>query len=218
MPKGGGGGGGGAAEGEQGMSKPRQKKPAPAAKPARLSAAERYGNKLLPAAARPPLTPIQRQAIKAYTGNYSKIVNRCLREGGKDCEQFSGLIDCLRSAFVGLAAFPDPVTVYRKITVRPHVVSPDAAGEILGPLRNAHAAGTTVRLKGFQSTSTNPKKMPSNLWNVHLKIIAKKGLDARPYASLKSEAELLLDHDSEFMVHEVREEGEFYYITLEQII
>lgn len=164
----------------------------------------------------------EQKAIASYTDRGYRALNRMLRDG-MDEEEIPdaalALHERLRGVFARLKPLPEPVTAYRGLSLDANELD-----GLLSHLESAYMAGKPVGLAGYSSTSLDPavadlyadggkdaRPGDSARSTVLFEISAVKGLPLGeelsrpdPVTGERSEAELLLDHDSTFDVAGIR--------------
>lgn len=164
--------------------------------------------------ARPHLEGRELAAVRDYSGELYEDVNAYLRTGkGAGDEFIEGTHAALQSAFAKARDLPEPVTVRRGMDVRR--IPPAERAKFLASLAAAAGSGGEVRLSGYTSTSTRPDAALAG--DTRVEIVARRGLDLKPYSDSPEEWEFLLDHDSRFRVLGLDESGGKRVIRLEQI-
>lgn len=164
--------------------------------------------------ARPHLEGRELAAVRDYSGQLYEDVNAYLRTGkGAGDEFIEGAHAALQSAFAKARDLPEPVTVRRGMDVRR--IPPAERKEFLASLAAAAESGGEVRLSGYTSTSTRPDAALDG--DTRVEIVARRGLDLKPYSDSPQEWEFLLDHDSRFRVLGLDDSGGKRVIRLEQL-
>ena len=177
-------------------------------------AAEAFPNHLLPDAARPQLSLDEANAAKQYAGaGYAKLNGMLYEKGavtpGSPQEK---LHKDLNRAIEKTSPLPQPIPVMRGLNLGVKSLS-----DYIDHLRGGATTGTPVGLAGYQSTSTAATQAFDG--NVKLHILAKQGLDLKPYSESAEERELLLAHNSSFRVHSMEQDGAGNWkIHLEQLL
>lgn len=184
-------------------------------------------NSLLPDSTRPPVLDMRAaEHVNNYTWGYDGAMNKALRATGepppgpfgaagtgtgkpdKDGPtMFKDLQDLFKNAGrIG----PPPVPVHRAIQDLPKAKREN----LLAAAEMAMAGGHPARMPGFASTSTTIGKFTGD---VELHINAVHGLDVKPYSHFSTENELLLNHNSHFVVTKVDRNSDPPTIHMDQI-
>lgn len=135
-------------------------------------------------------------------------------QGGSLSLRPSAAHAALQSAFAKAPPFERPVKVVRglKFPGDRELAEYVARFQAAGP-------GGRVRMAGYQSTSVGSDTTSKFEGTVKLSILAKQGLDVAPYSLFHHESELLLNHDSEFVVHKVERDAQgVWQVQLEQVL
>lgn len=179
-----------------------------------LSHAKNASNKNLGNNSRPVLEKEEAESLTWYTKSGHDPINEALRGDGE--AELSGKLlvahQKLQDAFKKVKDFESPVVSYRALDV-----SKKKIDEFIANLENAAKSDGTVEFKGYLSTSTDSGFQDKWGGNVRFEIVAKRGLDARPYSDKPTEDELLLDNESKFKVSSVEKEGNRFRVKLVQI-
>ncbi len=170
-------------------------------------------NTHLPDESRPHLNAAEFKAIEKYSSYAYDKLNEALRTGRPLTDpDLQGVHDTLQAAFAKAKPLPKPILVSRGMTV-------DKAGlkAFAAKMESAAANGASAELGGYYSTSTSG--VPDGFrGNVEFKIMAKRGLDLKPYSALPTEDEFLLDSTSEFKPTRVERLGDNKVIVhMEQV-
>lgn len=152
------------------------------------------GNIEVPDESRPAISTDAANGLNNYSGTDYRKMNNALREGKKLTGELGKQTEAIREAFKNAKPFSKPVMLYRGLK--------DQAGTdaILKSIGEALMHGKNAVLKGFISTSTSNPFATSWGHKAKIEIEAVHGLDMRPYSGIKSEDEVLLDHDSQYEV------------------
>ena len=159
------------------------------------------------------ITQDEQSAIRLYTGTLSTYINKFLRKLMPEHEFELGTLGLVKRLIPriqsGLDKFelPHPITVYRKMNKKD-----------IGMFTE----GNVVKDLGFISTtpikgSYNPVKYRNGCIDIKIRVPAGKGFGAwvAPISGVKRENEFLLNCNSDFKVHSVRQVGEGYEVDLE---
>jgi 2'-5' RNA ligase len=171
-------------------------------------------NKLLPDESRPKLSLEEMIAVQKYTGSLYSGLNRFLR--GVSTSENQDIIDethaNLQKAFAKAKEMPTPIKVTRGLDIGDADIA-----KFIEQFEKAQAAGSSVSLLGYQSTSTS-SEISHFVGNVQMQITARKGLDLKPYTHYPHESEFLLDHNTQVKVTGIKKVGKRYVLELEQVL
>lgn len=165
-----------------------------------------------PDESRPTLTTPEKVAAQKYTSTAYKYLNDQLRKDGTAPPQFVDMHHNLQAAFSKVKEFSSPVNVTRGSTMDPQALS-----DFIGQAKESMSAGKNLGLKGYTSTTVGSATDPFFKGNLTLKIKAVQGLDMKPYSHYPHVSEMLLNHDSQFKVTEVKQVGGGWEVSMEEI-
>lgn len=166
----------------------------------------------VPNEARPSLSPAEKVAAQKYTCTSYKYLNDSLRTDGNPPPQFTDLHHHLQQALAKCQEFPAPVDVTRGVTLDGAALS-----SFLAEMNDAKDTGRTTVQKGYISSTVGTKTDPNFHGNVILRIKATQGLDMKPYTNYPHVSELLLNHNSEFKVTDVKQVNGTWEVSMEQV-
>lgn len=135
------------------------------------------------------LTPEEIGAIEHYSDNGFFMLNRFLRGQANVSEEMKKRVARIESAINKAGEFDHPVTTYRVIALER--IDQEEMFKI----------GKTIRMKGFQSTSSDkdfPHKYGSG--NILMEITTKRGLPIGDRSKHPKEREILLGHNWKYKV------------------
>jgi ADP-ribosyltransferase exoenzyme/Phage Mu protein F like protein len=169
-------------------------------------------NKLLPNESRPQLTSDEMQALADYSETQDIIYNAHLRRGEALPEESAAGLKTMKNIFAKTKPLASPVAVYRGMEIR----NPDDLQTFIAKVAKAGKEGTVAEWGGYMSTST--RRTGAMGGNVQMRILAKNGIDMKPYSTLAHQDEFLLDHNSKFKIKSVvrHKQTETYFIDMEQ--
>ncbi len=201
-------------------------------------------NDQLPGHTRPQLTHEEAQLLNDYSsaGNvfghlddYYKLNSRLRDPRTPLGDWYSEAHEKLKGVFAKAPRMETPVRVFRRISL-PDSHAGTVHQQVFDKLRGLVHSGRTIRLPGYQSTSTDRHQWfgstmndESNPRSIGLLIKAHHGIDMTPYSGYREEKELLLPHNSKFRVlgiqsrDELRKRGNTapmprYMASLEQVV
>ena len=157
-------------------------------------------NPLLPVESRPPLEDHERAALNHYTWLTDSVINQSLR--AKRPIWHPGIAKChkiIQSAFAKAKPFKTPVVVYRGIATP----SLEVQQQLLDRARESYDKNKPLKFDGYVSASTKSSNYFTTTADIEYIIHAKKAIDMRPHSSKAGEAEALLDHGTQVLVHRV---------------
>lgn len=173
-----------------------------------------------PEQARPELTPAEQAALTHYSGTGYENINGALR--GKEAANADTMqhLGNLHSAMRKATPFAEPIEVTRGLDL-----APEQLEEFRDKLERTKDPGAALRVKGFVSTSRDPKQADTfaggglRRSRVMLTIRARKGISMIPHSSSAGEQELLLPHESYFRTAETRHDPKTntFHATLEHL-
>lgn len=142
--------------------------------------------------------------FRDYSGQFYRPINSSLRKGESLNGNYNLIAAKISDTIQKHGKLPSPVQAYRGM----HFDDPKAATKFIKQLK----PGGDLQLKGFTSTSTDPKiagVFSGGKSNVQFEITVKKGimLGSKKMSAYPNEKELLLDHNSKFKVKEVKTSG-----------
>lgn len=170
-----------------------------------------------PAKWKQSVTPEEQLAIDTYTENGSSHINSVLRGGGKfDDSHYQRAADGL-NALIDRAGEGEERVLYRGARIMPSGVNPPpgsaGAREPEEFVRSFEKhIGKTVRLKGFQSTSTDATAAPDFAGrpeNPIFEIKSRRGAPINGLSKHPSEQEVMLGHNWKYRVLEVNRNTPF---------
>jgi hypothetical protein len=183
-------------------------------KTGRMPHATNDANQTIHEAARPALEKTEAEAAAWYTKSGHDPLNEALRGDGEETltGKLAAVNDQLQAAFAKVQPLPQPVKVYRALSI-----SGPKKEKFIAALKDAQAGGKHMEMIGYSSTSTNPAFQDQWGGSVRFEIDATKGLDMKPYSDKPAEDELLLNHGSRFEVQSVEPDGPRWKVKLRQV-
>ncbi len=156
-------------------------------------------NPVLPDQSRPELAPDEVKSLTHYSGGGYTGINKLLRgQPSEDPDLDAADHERLQKAFAKAIPFDKPVTTYRAIQLGN--MEDDERDALLAALDAAKSSGGTITIPGYTSTTTDKGWVDRLNVDAVVEVVARKGLDVKPYAKKPHEQELLLDHNSRFKV------------------
>jgi hypothetical protein len=155
--------------------------------------------------------------LKAYGKEFDKVydpMNAELRSKGTVSPKFALLHERLQSAFRKAQPFAPPIEVSRGIFEG----NTPQMQDFLKLMDATQKQGKPYVVRGYVSTSVGNKvRPPFDLRFVHLHIKVVHGLDVYPISLFPGEGEVLLNHNSNYLVRGMRMEGGRWHIDLDQL-